>query len=75
MVPNTTVCSSHSSSNQYLEIQLKYFYDVCAVTTWKDISRLTDANFTIKVSYNGHFWYSFREMGKVKVTYVCNVYS
>ena len=29
MVHNTTVCSSHSSSNQYLEIQLKYF-TMCA---------------------------------------------
>ena len=70
MVHNTTVCSSHSSSNQYLEIQLKYFYDVCAVTTWTDISRLGDTNFKIKVSYNGHLWYDYREMGKVKVIFV-----
>ncbi|XP_020624311.1 adhesion G protein-coupled receptor E3-like isoform X2 [Orbicella faveolata] len=67
IVLDTTLCPSRSSSNQYLEIKLKYFYDVCAVTTWTDISRLTDTNFKIKVSYNGHFWDYYREMGKVKV--------
>lgn len=69
VVLNTTVCLSHSSSNQYLEIQLKHFYDVCAVTTWTDITRLTDTNFTIKVSHNGHSWYYYHEMGKVKVIF------
>lgn len=42
---------------------------------WKDILRFIDVNFMIKVFYNGYFWYFFCEMGKVKVIYVCNVYS
>ena len=71
---DTTMCSSHSSSSQYLEMQLKYFYDVCAVTTWTDITRLTDTNFAIKVSYNGHSWHYYHEMGKVKVIFY-TVYS
>ena len=70
IVLNTTLCPLHSSSNQYLEMKLKYFYDVCAVTTWMDISRITDTNFKIKFSYNGHFWDYYREMGKVKVIFL-----
>lgn len=72
IVLNTSLCSSHSSSNQYLEIKLKYFYDVCAVTTWMDISRLTDTNFKIKFSENGLFWSYYSEMGKVKVNFLYN---
>lgn len=75
IVLNTTLCPSHSSSNQYLEIKLRYFYDVCAVSSWTDISRLKDTNFKIKVSYNGRHWDYYREIGKVKVSFCCNVYS
>ena len=65
---HVTLCSSPSPPQPYLEIRLKYFYDVCAVTTWRNISNLTDIDFKVQFSNNGLFWYYYREMGRVKVT-------
>lgn len=65
---HVTLCSSPSPPRPFLEIRFKYFYDVCAVTTWTNISNLTDVDFNIQFSHKGHLWYYYREMGQIKVT-------
>lgn len=64
----TILCSMSSSSDRmYLEIRLKHFYDVCAVSVWTIASNLTDTNFRIQYPKYGKLWFYYNEMGQVKV--------
>lgn len=74
-VNNAILCASLSPPHQYLQIRFEYFYDVCAVTTWTNISNLTDKDFKIQFSNSGHLWYYYTEMGQVKVNTNHNVSS
>lgn len=61
-------CASTSDSNPYLEIDLRTFHIICAVSTQGD--SLTDnwvKTYSLQISTDGTFWTNYNEFGKVKV--------
>ena len=64
----TLLCSTSSSSDTYLEIKLKHFYDVCAVSVWTNTPSFNLTNFKIQYLNYGKFWEYYEEMGQVKVS-------
>ena len=61
-----------SPQRTYLQLRLKHFYDICAITTWARDSNVTETNFRIQYPGLKMLWQDYKEMDVVKVSYMVN---
>ena len=66
------LCSMSSPQRTYLQLRLKHFYDICAITTWARDSNVTETNFRIQYPGLKMLWQDYKEMDVVKVSYMVN---